>query len=282
MKFTKMQGAGNDFVMLKPEENEANWLELAKKMCDRHFGIGADGIILALPSKVADIRMRIFNADGSEAEMCGNGLRCLAKYAVLNKLVQYGSTEISVETIPGVRKIKLGYRREQLERIQVAIGVPRFDARDIPVKVDYAKSKGPIVDYPLTVEGKKLTLNFVSMGNPHAVCFIDEDLKRFNLREIGPMVENNSIFPQRINFEIARVKNRKTIEMRVWERGAGETLACGTGACAVAVAARIHDYTDHEVDIILPGGTLNIEWDEKGEVLMSGPAEVVFTGDWPQ
>lgn len=282
MKFTKMQGAGNDFVMLNPERNEANWPELAQKICNRHFGIGADGIILALPSKVADVRMRIFNPDGSEAETCGNGLRCLAKYAVINQLIKPGTTKISVETIPGVRNIKLEYRGQELDRIQVGIGVPRFDARDIPVKIDLIKSHGPIVDYPLTVEGNALSLNFISMGNPHAVCFAEQELKGFDLRAVGPKVENNSIFPQRINFEIARVRNRKTIEMRVWERGAGETLACGTGACAVAVASIIHDYTDHQVDIILPGGTLNIEWDGKGEVLMSGPAEVVFSGDWPQ
>jgi diaminopimelate epimerase len=282
MKFTKMQGAGNDFVMLKPERNEANWPELAQKMCNRHFGIGADGIILALPSKVADVRMRIFNPDGSEAETCGNGLRCLAKYAVINQLIKPGTTKITVETIPGVRNIKLEYRGQELDRIQVGIGVPRFDAKDIPVKIDLIKLHGPIVDYPLFVEGNALSINFISMGNPHAVCFIEQELKGFDLRAVGPKVENNSIFPRRINFEIARVRNRKTIEMRVWERGAGETLACGTGACAVAVAAIIHDYTDHQVDIILPGGTLIIEWDGKGEVLMSGPAEVVFSGDWPQ
>ncbi len=282
MEFTKMHGAGNDFVMIKPEKNEANWPELAQKMCHRHFGIGADGIILALPSSVADVRMRIFNPDGSEAETCGNGLRCLAKYAVLNKLIKPGSTEITIETIPGVRKITLEYRGQELDRIQVGIGVPRFDAKDIPVKIDPTKSCGPITDYPLVVEGNRLALNFVSMGNPHAVCFLDQELKEFNLKEIGPRVENNSIFPQRINFEIVRVKDRRTLEMRVWERGAGETLACGTGACAAAVAARIHNYIDYQVDIILPGGTLNIEWDGDGEVLMSGPAEVVFSGNWPQ
>jgi diaminopimelate epimerase len=282
MKFTKMQGAGNDFVMLNPEQHEANWPELAQKMCNRHFGIGADGIILALPSKVADVRMRIFNSDGSEAETCGNGLRCMAKYAVINQLIKPGMTKLSVETIPGVRIIKLEYRGQELDRIRVGIGVPRFDASDIPVKIDPIKSHGPIVDYPLIVEGNELSLNFISMGNPHAVCFREQELNGFDLRAIGPKVEHNSLFPQRINFEIARVRNRKTIEMRVWERGAGETLACGTGACAVAVAAIIHDYTDHKVDIILPGGTLNIEWDGKGEVLMSGPAEVVFSGDWPQ
>lgn len=282
MKFTKMQGAGNDFVMLKPDKTDADWSQLAQRMCDRHFGIGADGIILALPSNVADVRMRIFNPDGSEAETCGNGLRCLAKYSVMNNIVQPGSKELAVETIPGVRRIRLAYQGKDLTRIQVGIGIPRFEAKNIPVKVDPVGLKEPILDYPIQIDSQKLNLSFVSMGNPHAVFFINQEVKDFPLTEIGPKVENNSIFPRRINFEIARVINRAKIEMRVWERGAGETLACGTGACAVAVAARLHNYIEDKVDIILSGGTLNIEWDGKGEVLMSGPAEVVFTGDWPQ
>jgi len=285
MKFTKMQGAGNDFVMLKPNDVNIDWLKLAQKMCDRHFGVGADGIILALPSKIADLRMRIINSDGSEAETCGNGLRCLAKYAVINNFVKPGAGEISIETIPGVRKIKLGYQGSALNKIQVGIGVPEFAAEDIPVILPSHELKAVdiknIQDYPLSIDDRELFLTFVSMGNPHAVHFIEESVIDYPLFKIGSKVEHHPIFPKRINFEIARVINRQTIEMRVWERGAGETLACGTGACAVAVAARIHNYIDNEVDIILPGGTLNIVWDGQGEVLMSGPAEVVFTGEWP-
>jgi diaminopimelate epimerase len=285
MKFTKMQGAGNDFIMISPEAAEIDWSEAAQKMCDRHFGIGADGVILALPSKVANLRMRIFNSDGSEAEMCGNGLRCLAKYSVVNGMVKPGSSEINIETISGVRKIKLGYRGPELTRIQVATGVPKFAARDIPVKIETGKTGvqniTPILNYALKIDNHDLSLTLVSMGNPHAVHFIEHEVNEFPLLEIGPQVENHPIFPRRINFEIARVINRQKIQMRVWERGAGETLACGTGACAVAVAARLHNRIDDKVDIILPGGTLNLEWDGRGEVLMSGPAELVFTGDWP-
>jgi diaminopimelate epimerase len=280
MKFTKMQGAGNDFLMLRPEPADQDWADMARRMCDRHFGVGADGIILALPSDKADVRMRIFNSDGSEAETCGNGLRCLAKFAILNNLIPAGSPQIRIETIPGVINIRLNYRNSELTRIQVGIGVPRFAANEIPVKADINSANSPILDYPLIINGQRLHLDLVSMGNPHAVFFINQEVKDFPLSVIGPLVEHHLIFPKRINFEIARVINRKQIEMRVWERGAGETLACGTGACAVAVAARLHNYIDGKVDIILTGGTLNIEWDGQGDVLMSGPAEVVFTGEW--
>ena len=284
MKFTKMQGAGNDFILLKPGKVNLDWSALARKMCDRNFGIGADGVILALPSKTANLRMRIFNSDGSEAEMCGNGLRCLAKYAVLNKLVKKQSSQISIETIPGIRTVKMVYKGSRLDQIQAGVGVPKFSAAELPLNIKTENPEtpksGPILDYPLMIDSYRILLNFVSMGNPHAVYFINQSVTEFPLHEIGPQVENHSLFPRRINFEIARVINRDKIEMRVWERGAGETLACGTGACAVAVAAQLHKYVNSKVDIILPGGILNIEWDGRGEVLMSGPAEVVFTGDW--
>jgi diaminopimelate epimerase len=282
MIFTKMQGAGNDFVLLKPESSKLKWSELARKMCDRRFGIGADGIILALPSRVADVRMRMFNPDGSEAESCGNGLRCLAKYTLLNGLLKPGSSQMTIETIPGVRKVNLGYQDSELTEIQVGVGVPIFAVDDIPVKIETPHKNSPILDYPLTIGGEKVYLNFVSMGNPHAVFFLNQAVAEYPLLQIGPQVEHNSIFPKRINFEIANIIDRKTVRMRVWERGAGETLACGTGACAVAVAARLHQYTDNVVDIILPGGTLKIAWDGRGEVMMSGPAEVVFSGEWPE
>jgi diaminopimelate epimerase len=285
MKFTKIQGAGNDFIVLKPGKIDIDFSELARKMCDRHHGIGADGVILALPSKAANLRMRIFNSDGSEAEMCGNGLRCLAKYAVLNKLVKSRAPQITVETIPGIRNINLGYQGSRLNQIQAGIGIPIFAAREIPLDLQaegpQIQGAGPVLDYPLMIDSYRLLLNFVSMGNPHAVYFINQSLAEYPLTEIGPKIEHHALFPRHINFEIARVINRDKIEMRVWERGAGETLACGTGACAVAVAAQLHNYVNRIVDIMLPGGILNIEWDGRGEVFMSGPAEVVFTGDWP-
>ena len=281
MKFTKMQGAGNDFIMIEAVGLERDWLQTAKAMCDRRFGIGADGLILVLPSNVADVRMRIFNSDGSEAETCGNGLRCLARYAVSKGLAKPGAREISIETIPGVRKIRLAYEGKNLAKIQVGMGQPKFAAQDIPAKVgEHQLDIIPIQDYPVLVDGRRLELSFVSMGNPHAVYFSNQKVADFPLSEIGPKVEHHKMFPKRINFEIARVLNRKTIEARVWERGAGETLACGTGACAIAVSARLHNFVGDKVDIMLPGGTLNIEWDGKGEVLMSGPAEIVFSGEW--
>jgi diaminopimelate epimerase len=285
MKFTKMQGAGNDFIILKPGKTNIDWSILAQKICHRHYGIGADGMILALPSKAANLRMRIFNSDGSEAEMCGNGLRCLAKYALTNRLVKAKAAQITIETIQGIRNIKLGYQDFRLNQIRAEIGIPKFSAREIPLEMETAETEiqdaRPILDFPLMIDNHRLLLNFVSIGNPHAVYFVNQAVSEFPLLEIGPKVEHHSLFPKRINFEIARVINTEKIEMRVWERGVGETLACGTGACAVAVAARLHNYVNDKVDIILTGGTLSIEWDGRGEIFMSGPAEVVFTGDWP-
>jgi diaminopimelate epimerase len=284
MIFSKMQGAGNDFVVNQPGPDNMDWPQIARQICDRHFGIGADGLILALPSKAANLRMRIFNPDGSEAETCGNGLRCLARFAVINSLIKAGTKQITIETIPGIRKINLGYNGGELSFIQVGIGVPKFTPSDMPLKAEAGKHRQfeaiPILDYELAIEDIQLSLSFVSMGNPHAVHFIQNEVSEYPLIEIGPQVEHHPLFPRRTNFEVARVVNRHKIEMRVWERGAGETLACGTGACAVAVAAQLHGYIDEKVDITLPGGTLNIEWNGKDEVLMSGPAEVVFTGEW--
>jgi diaminopimelate epimerase len=274
MNFTKLQGAGNDFLLVE-ERKRLNLPKLAQVMCDRHFGIGADGLLL-LSSDKAKLRMRVFNPDGSEAEVCGNGLRCLVKYALDKGLVDKKAAEISIETKAGVRKARL-HNKGKTTIIQLGMGKPEFGAKDIPVALE--AKPGPILDYPLTIEGRKLALGFVSMGNPHAVCFIKQPVADFPLSRIGPEVENHPIFPRRTNFEIARVLSRKQIEARVWERGAGETLACGSGACAIAVLAKVHGYIDSRVDIRLPGGTLGVEWDG-GEVFFSGPAEIVFSGEW--
>ncbi len=277
MLFTKMQGAGNDFVMIQPRDPDRDWAAFARKICDRHFGVGADGLILVLPSQKADFRMRIFNADGSEAETCGNGLRCIAKFAVINGIVQAGAPEIAIETIPGINRVRLGYQGTDLTTIQVGMGAPKFKPAEIPV--DVKTVQWPILDYPLSVNGLQMALTFVSLGNPHAVFFIEGNVAEYPLLEIGPRVEKHPLFPRRINFEVAHVRDRSHVEMRVWERGTGETLACGSGACAVGVAAKLHNYVDSQVDIILSGGVLNIFWPGKGDVLMSGPAEVVFTGE---
>ncbi len=286
MKFTKVQGAGNDFVLVETADVGRDWAQIAVAMCDRHFGVGADGLLLVLPSSVADFKMRVFNPDGSEAETCGNGLRCVAKYAVEKGLVNNGAQEILIETMSGVREAKLYKTGNKLDRIQVSMGVPKFGAKEIPIveqgKKDLLDIK-PILDYPVTVKGKRLLLNLVSMGNPHAVYFSPRSVSGFPLSEIGPEVERLAIFPDRINFEVAYVMPvpLPQVEARVWERGAGETLACGSGACAIAVAAQLHGYIDSDkVDIKLPGGILEVEWDGAGEVFLSGSAEIIFTGEW--
>ena len=284
MKFTKVQGAGNDFILLEVTDDGQDWSKLAIAMCDRHFGIGADGLLLVLSSSIADFRMRIFNPDGSEAEACGNGLRCSAKYVLDRGLAGTEGQEISAETASGVRKIKFNKTGDKVTRLQVGMGKPAFEADDIPVVLESARESvvdiKPISDYPIRIDSRELLLSFISMGNPHAVCFMPNTVADFPLSEIGPEVENLDMFPKRANFEVARVLNRGEIEVRVWERGAGETLACGSGACAVTVAAILHEYIEDNVKIKLPGGILQVSWDGAGEVLLSGPAEKIFTGEW--
>jgi len=284
MNFTKLQAAGNDFVLVETSQMQRDWSQLAIAMCDRHFGIGADGLLLLLPSDTADFRMRVFNPDGFEAEACGNGLRCLAEYVVDKGLLSRKfeeAGEILVETMAGIRRIKLRKARGKLIKIQVGMGVPKFGAEDIPVVIGQgAVDIKSMLSYRITIAGKELLLNLVSMGNPHAVYFWQRPVSDFPLSRLGPEVERHKIFPNRTNFEVANVISRQQIEARVWERGVGETLACGSGACAVAVAAQRHGYIDNKVDIKLPGGILGVEWDGVGEVFLSGPAEIVFTGEW--
>lgn len=285
MKFTKMQGAGNDFVLIEPDF-ERYWAKLAVAMCDRHFGVGADGLLLVLPSKVADFRMRIFNADGSEAEACGNGLRCSAKYALSRGLAHTNKREILAETLCGTRKIKFRKAGGKITRIQIGMGKPAFGADEIPVVIETGGEKlvpgKPILNYLVEVDGEELPLSFVSMGNPHAVLFWQKPVSDFPLSQLGPLVEHHRIFTKRTNFEVVNIIDRRQVVARVWERGAGETLACGSGACAIAVAAQLSGYIDHKVDIKLPGGTLEVDWDGVGEVFLSGPAEEVFTGEWQE
>ncbi len=284
MNFTKMQATGNDFILLETSY-EKDWSQKAIAMCNRHLGIGGDGLLVVLPSDKANLQMREFNPDGSEAEACGNGLRCVAKYAADRGLISAETYEVLIETMSGIRKARLYKTGGEVDRIQVSMGEPKFDAEDIPVIIE---GQGDTVDiksilnYPVTIGSKKLILNFVSMGNPHAVCFWQHPVADFPLSQLGPEVERHRLFPNRVNFEVANVLSRQQIEARVWERGAGETLACGSGACAIAVIARLHDYIGNKVDIILPGGILDVEWDGVGEVLLSGPAEIVFTGEWPE
>ena len=275
-----MHGAGNDYVLMDARELEEDWATLARAMCDRHVGVGADGMLLVLPSDEANVRMRMLNPDGSEAEMCGNGIRCLAKYVLEREIAEAGDDPLSVETLTGVRMIEPLWSDGCVERARVAMGAPELRPERVPVTVSDDMAGGPVLDFPLDVDGHLLNLTFVSMGNPHAVAFIDTPVADFPLARIGPQVEHHRIFPNKVNFSIVNVRDSGAVVARVWERGAGETLACGTGACAIAVAARLHGFTGEDVDITLSGGTLCISWDGAGEVYMEGPAEEVFEGDW--
>ena len=291
MKFSKLQATGNDFILVDTltGPRKGDWGELARAMCDRHFGVGADGLILVQYSTSADLKMRLFNSDGSEAEVSGNGLRCFAKYAIEKGLIgkvssraERSNCSLTIEALSGVRKVKAYMSGNKVNRAEVNMGLPQFQPEQIPVKVkvDIPIPSGPVLDYPLVIARKKLILSLLSMGNPHAVSFVSQPVADFPLTEIGPKVERHPMFPQRTNFEVARVLSRGKIEARVWERGVGETLACGSGACAIAVAAQLSDYVNRQVDIILDGGTLTVFWDRVGEVLLSGPVEEVFTGEW--
>jgi diaminopimelate epimerase len=271
-------------MLIDARNMERDWSKLAREMCHRYFGVGADGLILVATSNTASLKMQLFNSDGSEAEVSGNGLRCFAKYVIDRQIIS--GPNLTVETLAGIRTIQASISQGKVSHAKVNMGAPRFGTEDIPVTIDkQQKGRGeidimPILDYSLTIDRRKLTLSLVSMGNPHAVSFLSQPVADFPLSEIGPQVENHPMFPERINFEIARVLNRNKIEARVWERGAGETLSCGSGACAIAVITRLKGYTDNEVDIMLPGGNLTIIWDGVGKVYLSGPVEEVFSGEW--
>ena len=282
MNFTKMQGAGNDYIYIDARGMEKEWPSLARQMSDRHFGIGGDGIILLLESQVADLNMRMFNADGSEGEMCGNGIRCFAKYAIERGIVPSVVQSLTVETLSGLRTIVPAYQGDKIVGARVSMGPPGLDPQDLPVTLAVSPEyeRGPVLNYPCRVDGLELALTFVSMGNPHAVAFLEKSVHEFPLHTIGPIVEHLPMFPRRVNFEIVNVNGEGSATARVWERGSGETMACGTGACAIAVAARLQGLTQGSLDIILPGGTLNIDWDGEGEVFLEGPAEEVFSGEW--
>ena len=282
MKFTKMQGAGNDYIYLDARGLDEDWPSLSRAMSDRHFGVGGDGIILILDSDIADLKMRMFNSDGSEGEACGNGIRCFAKYAIDRQIVTLGADGLKVDTLAGLRTVVPTYEGQRVSGARVAMGPPKLNAGDIPVVLDSSVggSRGPILKYPIQPGDFRLFLTFVSMGNPHAVTFIDQPVEEFPLRNIGPLIERHPMFPERVNFEIVNLVDEAHLSARVWERGSGETMACGTGACAIAVAARLLGMISGTVDITLPGGTLNIDWDGEGEVYLEGPAEEVFSGEW--
>jgi len=284
LRFTKMHGLGNDFILINCRENELSGLnslnrssgsssssssnrlsELSRRICHRRFGIGADQLLLLYPSSIADFKMVIFNSDGSEVEMCGNGIRCFAKYIWDRGLSE--KEVLEVETAAGIiRPEKSG------QMVKVDMGEPVLEGRRIPVNLD-----GMVKDFPLKIDDKEFRITAVSMGNPHAVIFVD-DVETFEVKKYGPLIEKHELFPRRINVEFIQVLDSGSIRMRVWERGAGETMACGTGASAAGVASNLKGFTGKRVNVILTGGELVIEWKEDNHVYMTGPAVEVFEG----
>lgn len=277
MKFTKMQGIGNDYVYVDCfNEKVDNPSELAVKISDRHFGVGSDGLILIKPSDKADFYMEMYNADGSQGRMCGNGIRCVGKYVYDNGLTD--RTEISVETLSGIKYLKLNVNNGRVSTVRVDMGSPGLNPSEIPVKLD-----GDIIkQYPVDIAGKEYRITCVSMGNPHCVTYDVDDIDGMDIESVGPLFEKAAIFPEQVNTEFVKVMDRDTIGMRVWERGSGETMACGTGACAAAVATIINGMCNDTVMVKLRGGDLMITWDRNSNtVYMEGPAETVFTGELP-
>jgi len=276
VKFTKMHGIGNDFVVVNclteslPEERLE---EISRKVNHRKFGIGGDGLILVLPSKVADFRMRMFNPDGSEAEMCGNGIRCFAKYVYDRQLIP--DTQVKVETLAGVKMLKLLTRGGKVEAVRVDMGQPRLRRSEIPMRGDDSEK---VVGESLKVDGRRFEITAVSMGNPHAILF-EDNLDTFDIERYGPQIEDHRLFPQRTNVQFVKVCSNSEIVLRTWERGAGVTLACGTGACAAVVACVLNDRTGKRVNVHLSGGDLLVEWTGDNRVMMTGPAEEVFQGE---
>lgn len=274
IKFTKMHGLGNDYVYIdainQKIENESS---LAKFVSNRHFGIGSDGLILICKSEVADFKMRMFNSDGSEAEMCGNGIRCVGKFVYDKDFTN--KTTVKIETLAGIKTLILNTKDEKVETARVDMGEPILEAEKIPV----ISTEEPVKNLELEAENKKFKFTCVSMGNPHAITIV-ENTKEFDVEKYGKVLEVEKAFPKKANIEFAQIIDRQNINMRVWERGAGETLACGTGACATAVACNLNGLTDRKVNIELLGGTLNIEWNETdNHVYMTGPAVTVFDGE---
>ncbi len=274
MKFTKMHGCGNDYVYVNAlEERVPDPCALAIQVSDRHFGIGSDGLILICPSEVADFRMAMYNADGSEGSMCGNGIRCVAKYVYDHGMTD--QTTITVETKSGVKELTLTVEDGAVTQVRVNMGAPVLDPKKIPVIADGDR----VVDEPVGIDGTEYHMTCVSMGNPHAVVFV-EDTASFPVERIGPLFEQNERFPDRVNTEFVQVLSPEEINMRVWERGSGETLACGTGTCAAVVACVLNGYTGERVRVHLLGGDLDIEYDREADtVWMTGPAETVFEGE---
>ena len=274
MKFTKMQGLGNDYVYIDAtHQNIENESTLAQFVSNRNFGVGSDGLILICKSDVADFKMKMFNSDGSEAEMCGNGIRCVGKFVYDKKLTD--KTTITIETLAGIKTLRLNTKEGKVETVKVDMGEPRLSPSQIPV----ISNEEPVKNLKINVKGKEFIFTCVSMGNPHAITIVD-NVKDFDVEKYGKAVEVDEVFPKKTNVEFIEIVDNQHIKMRVWERGTGETLACGTGACATAVACNLNGLTDEHVFVELLGGTLEIEWNKQdNHVYMTGPAVTVFDGE---
>ena len=296
MKFTKMHGAGNDYVLVDARHDEADWSSLANSLCDRHYGVGADGLLLVAPSLIADIRMRMFNPDGSEAQMCGNGLRCFSKYVLERGVVDIRNDKLRVETSAGVLSVEPLSENGYINRARVEMGEPRFHAHEIPFVLADEKSglfvepaqlnisdvlrddldvDQLVVNYPLEIDRHSFKTTCVSMGNPHAVAFFMESVDDVPLHLLGPLVEHHPLFPERVNFQIVNVDDRGHMKARTWERGAGLTKACGTAACATAVSGAVLKLSERCVDIEFPEGLLNIDWRVDNNIYMKGKVSEV-------
>ena len=280
IEFVKMHGCGNDYLFVDCLNRKApeGPNQLSRKMSDRHFGVGADGLVLILPSEIdqAHCRMRMFNADGSEAQMCGNAVRCLAKLVYERGWI--AEQRLAVETPAGLIALELNIQREKVTSVRTDMGAPRLASQEIPVRLELER----VLEHPLVIGGRKFKITCVSMGNPHTVIFLDHPVERFAVEEFGPAIENHNLFPERTNVEFINVRGPSLLRQRTWERGSGETLACGTGASAAVVASILTGVCEPgEVDVELNGGRLAIEWRQDENVFMTGPAEEVFTGCWP-
>ena len=276
MRFTKMQGIGNDYVYLNGfSPLPLDLSRLSRQISDRHFGVGSDGLVVIMPSETCDFRMCMFNPDGSEAEMCGNASRCIGKYVYDKGLTT--KTDLTLETLAGVKHLTLHLNGNIVERVTVDMGEPILTPQDIPVALPMSY----VVSYPLEIENISFDITCVSMGNPHAVIFVD-DMSRYDLHHIGALIEHYPLFPRRTNVEFVEILSPNSLKMRVWERGTGETMACGTGACASLVAAVLNGKSRRQATLHLQGGDLQIEWNEKdNHVYMTGDAVTVFEGEWP-
>jgi diaminopimelate epimerase len=277
MKFTKMHGCGNDYIYVDgareiiPAERKS---EVVKFLSDRHFGIGGDGVIFINPSDVADFEMEMYNMDGSRSEMCGNGIRCVGKYVYDHGLTR--KTSLSIVSCGKIKYLELSVEDGRVTKVRVNMGSPVLEAAEIPV----VASQSPVVDTPIAVDGREYRMTCVSMGNPHAIVYVDEMIDDETMAKIGPLFEHHECFPRRVNTEFVKVLDRERVQMRVWERGTGETLACGTGACAVTVASILNGLTEDDITVELLGGNLEIFWDRKENVVyMTGPATTVFEGE---